>query len=182
MRFTSKGIGWLIAGGLICSTAVGDDSITSAVGTALFGLVFIVVYIMKQYFDPKGVGFFIAGGILLAFGVETFLGMTGGLIKNSFLDRDDLSSVLFAIVIAGACLFAFYRRNQSEVDDMAADIGADMNAYRPEPAQETVETIETVETVETVETAAPAEQEAPVTEQTDPDIEFEIETKDEDKE
>lgn len=120
MRFTSKGIGWLIAGGLICSTAVGDDSITSAVGTALFGLVFIVVYIMKQYFEPKGVGFFIAGGILLAFGVETFLGMTGGLIKNSFLDRDDLSSVLFAIVIAGACLFAFYRRNRSAVDDLAA--------------------------------------------------------------
>ena len=94
MRFTSKEIGWLIAGGLICATAVGDDSITSAAGTALFGLVFVAVYFMKQFFDPQGIGFFIAGGILLAFGVETFLGLTGGLIKNSFLDRDSLSDVL----------------------------------------------------------------------------------------
>ena len=156
MRFTSKGIGWLIAGGLICSTTVGDDSITSAIGTALFGLVFIVVYIMKQYFDPKGVGFFIAGGILLAFGVETFLCMTGGLLKNSFLDRDDLSSVLFAIIIAGACLYGFYRRNKSEVDDLA-DMRMDMNMYGPETAE-------------------------PTAEETDSEIEFEIETKDGTKE
>ena len=143
MRFTSKGIGWLIAGGIICAAAVGDDSLTSAAGTALFGLVFIAVYFIKQYFDPAGIGWFIAGGILLAFSAETMLGVTGGIFKNSFLDRDSLSDVLISLVIAAGCLFAFYKRNQREVDDLASDIGMDMDMIRPassaEPARETAE-------------------------------------------
>ena len=107
MRFTSKGIGWLIAGAIICAVSVESDSWASAAGTLLFGLVFVSVYFIKQFFDPRGTGWFIAGGIFLAFSVETLLGVTGGLLKNSFLNRDDLSTTLIGLVIAGGCLFAF---------------------------------------------------------------------------
>lgn len=164
MRFTSKGIGWLIAGGIICAAAVGDDSLASAAGTALFGLVFIAVYFIKQYFDPAGIGWFIAGGILLAFSAETMLGVTGGILKGSFLDRDSLSDVLIALVIAAGCLFAFYKRNQREVDDLAADMGVDMDMMRPAHAPEAAEPVQG--------SSEPAAEEAV------PEIEFEMETKD----
>ena len=166
MKFTSKGIGWLIAGGIICAAAVGDDSLASAAGTALVGLVFIAVYFIKQYFDPAGIGWFIAGGILLAFSAETMLGVTGGILKGSFLDRDSLSDVLISLVIAAGCLFAFYKRNQREVDELASDIGmgVDMDVARPGQAPQAAEPVQ--------ETSEPAAEEAV------PDVEFEIETED----
>ena len=91
MRFTSRGIGWLIAGGIICATAISSDS---------------------------------------------------------------LSDVLITLIIAGGCFFAFYRRNKSQVDAFASDMG--MDVYRPEPAAEPVE---------------PAEETA------ESEVEFDIETK-----
>ena len=126
MRFTSKGIGWLIAGAIICATAVESSSWASAAGTLMIGLVFAAVYVIKQFFAPKGVGWFIAGGILLAFSVETMLGMTGRLLKNSFFDRADLSSTLIGLIISCACLFAFYKSNKHAVDGMASDMGLDL--------------------------------------------------------
>jgi len=126
MRFTSKGIGWLIAGAIIAASAVDSDSLSSAAGTLLFGLVFAAVYVIKQFFDPKGTGWFIAGGIMLAFSVETMLGVTGGILKNSFLDRGDLSTTLIGLIIACACLFAFYRNNKHAVDHLASQAGIEM--------------------------------------------------------
>ena len=126
MRFTSKGIGWLIAGAIIAASAVDSDSLSSAAGTLLFGLVFAAVYVIKQFFDPKGTGWFIAGGIMLAFSVETMLGVTGGILKNSFLDRDDLSTTLIGLIIACACLFAFYKNNKHAVDHLASQAGIEM--------------------------------------------------------
>ena len=134
MRFTSKGIGWLIAGAIICATAVESSSWASAAGTLMIGLVFAAVYVIKQFFAPKGVGWFIAGGILLAFSVETMLGMTGRLLKNSFFDRADLSSTLIGLIISCACLFAFYKSNKHAVDGMASDMGIDLPQAASAPA------------------------------------------------
>lgn len=175
MRFTSKGIGWLIAGAIICATAVESSSWASAAGTLMIGLVFAAVYVIKQFFAPKGVGWFIAGGILLAFSVETMLGMTGRLLKNSFFDRADLSSTLIGLIISCACLFAFYKSNKHAVDGMASDMGidlpqtgsaeaADQAAYAP-AAEQTA--------------SAPAVSEAAAHEGSD--VEFEIKTETENK-
>lgn len=133
MRFTSRGIGWLIAGGIICATAISSDSFASGVGTAAFGLVFVAVYFIKQFFDPGGIGWFIAGGILTAFCIETMLGVTAGIFRNSLLDRDSLSDVLITLIIALGCFYAFYKRNKSEIDDVASDMGIDMYKYQYQP-------------------------------------------------
>lgn len=154
MRFTSKGIGWLIAGAIIGATAVESSSWASAAGTLMIGLVFAAVYVIKQFFAPKGIGWFIAGGIFLAFSVETLLGVTGRLLKNSFFDRGDLSSTLIGLIISCACLFAFYKSNKHAVDGMASDMGIDLPqtgftepvsapaeaAYEPAAAQTAAET------------------------------------------
>lgn len=129
MRFTSEGIGWLIAGGIICATAIGSDGFASAVGMVMIGLVFVAVYFIKQYFDPAGLGWFIAGGLLLAFCVETMIGVAGGLFRESFLNRDDLSDTLVTLIIALGCMFAFYKRNKRAVDDLADDIASDISMH-----------------------------------------------------
>ena len=48
MKFTGKGIGWLIAGALVCVSAFPGDSIGGILSTVAIGLVFIAVYLMKQ--------------------------------------------------------------------------------------------------------------------------------------
>ena len=166
MRFTSKGIGWLIAGAIICATAVESSSWASAAGTLMIGLVFAAVYVIKQFFAPKGIGWFIAGGILLAFSVETMLGMTGRLLKNSFFDRADLSSTLIGLIISCACLFAFYKSNKHAVDGMASDMGLDLPQDASAPAADQA-------------AYAPAVAEAAVHEGSD--VEFEIKTETENK-
>lgn len=142
MKFTSEGIGWLIAGGIICASATGSDGFASAIGTLMIGLVFAAVYFIKQFFDPAGLGWFIAGGILLAFCVETMIGVAGGLFRNSFLNRDDFSDTLVALVTALGCMFAFYLKNKSEIDDLDDDAavreGCEMDVIvaNEEPAAE----------------------------------------------
>lgn len=174
MRFTSKGIGWLIAGAIICATAVESSSWASAAGTLMIGLVFAAVYVIKQFFAPKGIGWFIAGGILLAFSVETMLGMTGRLLKNSFFDRADLSSTLIGLIISCACLFAFYKSNKHAVDGMASDMGIDLPHAASAPAADHAASAPAAD-----QTAS-----APVAEaaaHVGSDVEFEIKTAKEDK-
>ncbi len=167
MKFTSKGIGWLIAGGIICASSVESDSISSAIGTMLLGFVFIAIYLMKQYFVPKGIGWFIAGGIFVAFSVETALGVTGELFRNSFLNRDDLSTTLIGIVIAAGCMYAFYRRNKREVDSFATGAGIDVAQDDPGETEGQGEVV--------VDAVVP---EAPESGNSS-DVEFEIDTKEE---
>ena len=62
-----KGIGWLIIGVLICTAAAGDDSFRSGLSTVLMGLVFIIVFLIKQKYYPVGTGWFIAGGLVMAY-------------------------------------------------------------------------------------------------------------------
>ena len=132
MRFTSKGIGWLIAGAVIGATALDSDDLISAAGTLLIGLTLAAVYLMKQRFEPKGTGWFIAGGIMTAFTVEMALGEFSRIVRITSLDGSDLSTVLIGAIISCACFFAFYRNNVRGVHELAAEMGIDI----PEPAEE----------------------------------------------
>ena len=174
MRFTSKGIGWLIAGAIICATAVESSSWASAAGTLMIGLVFAAVYVIKQFFAPKGVGWFIAGGILLAFSAETMLGMTGRLLKNSFFDRADLSSTLIGLIISCAGLFAFYKSNKHAVDGMASDMGLDLPQDASAPAADQAAYAPAAEQTASAPVAEAAAHEGS-------DVEFEIKTETENK-
>lgn len=96
MKFTSKGIGWLIFGVIVCASSTEAYGIAAKLSTIALGAVFIAVYLMKQVFTPRGIGWFIAGGILVAFTVEEGLTDDG----------------LLSVGIAAACLMVFYFRNK----------------------------------------------------------------------
>lgn len=148
MRFSGKGVGWLIAGALICCSMTEADSVASAAGTVALGFVFIAIYLMKQKFDPSGIGWFIAGGILTAFCFEEMLGVIGGFVTRFSIVKDDLSTILISVIIALGCLYMFYRSNRSELeyagDDLADDRPGDDGSFEF-PFQEEVFREETVE-------------------------------------
>ena len=123
MKFTSKGIGWLIAGLIICYSATQPDDLAGTIGSFLLGLVFVVVYLMKQSFEPAGKGWFIAGGILTAFLVETTMETLAETFRGHPFDKDDLSTILIVLVIVCGCFYAFYRVNKYEIDETAAEFG-----------------------------------------------------------
>lgn len=99
MKLSTKGIGWLIAGGIICLSATESYGFRSTLSTIALGMVFILIYVMKQIFDPRGIGWFIAGGVLLAF-----------LVEEGFTEEG-----LTTLVISTACLVAFYLKNREEL-------------------------------------------------------------------
>ncbi len=153
MKITPKGIGWLIFGVIVCASATEAYGIISALSTIALGLVFILIYVMKQFFKPRGLGWYILGGMLLAFCIESGAN----------------SDTLISAVIAFASLLWFYYRNREALDYMFSgmttdEIGdfsyVDEDTY-PEPrAYETAEEVieETVETdIDVVEEEAPAE-------------------------
>ena len=153
MKITPKGIGWLIFGVIVCASATEAYGIISALSTIALGLVFILIYVMKQFFKPRGIGWYIFGGMLLAFCIESGAN----------------SDTLISAVIAFASLLWFYYRNREALDYMFSgmttdEIGdfsyVDEDTY-PEPgAYETAEEVaeETVETdIDVVEEEAPAE-------------------------
>lgn len=152
MKITPKGIGWLIFGVIVCASATEAYGIISALSTIALGLVFILIYVMKQFFKPRAIGWYILGGVLLAFCIESGAN----------------SDTLISAIIAFASLLWFYYRNKDALDYMFSgmttdEIGdfsyVDEDTY-PEPeVYETVEEVveETVETdVEETEGAAPA--------------------------
>ena len=153
MKFTGKGIGWLIAGALVCVSAFPGDSIGSILSTVAIGLVFIAVYLMKQRFRPAGLGWFIGGGILIAFCVDCLFEMLEGAFSHTGTDSGLLSDMLIGFICACGCIYMFYRKNKEVLEDVAN--GADYSEESEFPYQEEVfkeETVETVETVETLET------------------------------
>ena len=141
MKITPKGIGWLIFGVIVCASSTEAVGIISALSTIALGLVFILIYVMKQFFKPRGLGWYILGGMLLAFCIESGAN----------------SDTLISAVIAFASLLWFYYRNREALDYMFSgmttdEIGdfsyVDEDTY-PEPgAYETAEEViaETVET------------------------------------
>ena len=156
MKITPKGIGWLIFGVLVCASATESTGFLPTLSTLLLGLVFILVYVMKQFFDPRGIGWFIAGGTLVAFCIESGAN----------------SDTLIAAVIAFASLLWFYYRNREALDYMFSGLTVDeLNDFGyvdeetfpepdPYPTDETVEVVEETTESDTVEKAADAEKTA----------------------
>ena len=105
MKITTKGIGWLIVGLIICASSTEAYGIAAKLSTIALGAVFIAVYLMKQIFTPRGIGWFIAGGVLLAFVVEE------GLSEEGWI----------SVGIAAACLAVFYFRNRQDIDNAAGE-------------------------------------------------------------
>ena len=115
MKFTTKGIGWLIFGVIVCASSTEAYGIAAKMSTIMLGLVFVLVYFLKQLFVPRGIGWFIAGGVLVAFAVEEGLTDDG----------------LLAVGIAAACLMVFYFRNK---DGLEAVSGGTIEYYPDEEA------------------------------------------------
>ncbi len=113
MKLTAKGIGWLIFGVIVCASSTEAYGIAAKLSTIMLGLVFVLVYFLKQLFVPRGIGWFIAGGILVAFTVEEGLTDDG----------------LLAVGIAAACLMVFYFRNK---DGLEAVSGGTIEYYPDE--------------------------------------------------
>jgi hypothetical protein len=113
MKFTTKGIGWLIFGVIVCASSTEAYGIAAKMSTIMLGLVFVLVYFLKQLFVPRGIGWFIAGGVLVAFTVEEGLSDEG----------------LMAVGIAAACLMVFYFRNK---DGLEAVSGGTIEYYPDE--------------------------------------------------
>lgn len=138
MKITPKGIGWLIFGVIVCASATEAIGIVSALSTMALGLVFILIYVMKQFFKPRGIGWYIFGGMLLAFCIESGAN----------------SDTLIAGVLGFACLLWFYYRNREALDYMFSGMTTDEIgdfSYVDEDTYPEPEVYETVE--ETVEEA-----------------------------
>lgn len=152
MKITPKGIGWLIFGVIVCASATESFGIIPALSTIALGLVFILIYVMKQFFKPRGLGWYILGGMMLAFSIESGFN----------------SDTLIALVIAFASLVWFYFRNREALDYMFSGMSNDEIgdfSYVDEDTYDEPEAYETVEEVveETVETDIDvSEDEAPV--------------------
>ena len=99
MKLTLKGIGWLIAGLIVCASSTKSVGLAAKMSTIALGLVFVAVYLIKQFFTPKGIGWFIAGGVLVAFVVEE------GLTEEGWT----------SLAIAAACLAVFYFTNRDGI-------------------------------------------------------------------
>lgn len=150
MKSRGRGIGWLIAGALICCSMTETDGVASAAGTVAIGFVFIAIYLMKQKFDPSGIGWFIGGGIVGAFCLEETLNLVYGLVSRIPLVKDDLSTIMIGLIIALGCFYMFYRSNRNELeyagDDAEEDIRGDDGGFEF-PFQEEVFREETVEVI-----------------------------------
>ena len=116
MKLTARGIGWLIAGVLVCCSMTETDSIASAAGTLGIGITFIAVYLMKQKFDPSGIALFIVGGIFGAFTLEETLNFIYGFVSRLPVVKDDLSTILLGVFVTVGCFFAFYRINKGALE------------------------------------------------------------------
>ena len=133
MKLTSKGIGWAIAGGIVCMAVTESSGIADAVSTLMIGFTLIAIYLMKQKFAPAGIGWFLAGGIMAAFCVDTTIAFITDTVRYGSPDKDDISTMIIALVIAGGCLYAFYRKNTQDLEDLAAGNLSDMVETEIEP-------------------------------------------------
>ena len=157
MKLDSKGIGWLIAGVVICASSFPGTGVADMISTLLIGFTFIAVYVMKQKFKPAGLGWFIAGGIFFAFTMDIVFEAAAGLFSRGSDDAGLLSSIMIGGALTFFFLMMFYHRNREVLHDVAN--GADYSDYDDKdgfefPYQEKVFKEETVEVVkETAEAA-----------------------------
>lgn len=135
MKITPKGIGWLIFGVIVCASATEAYGIIPALSTIALGLVFILIYVMKQFFKPRGLGWYIVGGLMLAFSIESGYN----------------SDTLIALVVAFVSLLLFYFSNREALDYMFSGMTSDEIgdfSYVDEDTYPEPEVYETVEVVE----------------------------------
>ena len=154
MKLSSKGIGWLIAGALICVSAFPGNGIADVMSTIAIGLVFIAIFLMKQRFDPRGLGWFIGGGILLAFCLDELFGMAEGIFSGISLLPGDLSDMFIGFICACGCMYMFIRRNKPILDGTAGEESE--FPFQEEVFSENTTTVETT-IVETEQVVTPAE-------------------------
>ena len=141
MRFSGKGIGWLIFGLIVCMSSTEADDIPGVASSIALGLVFIAIYLMKQRFQPRGIGWFIGGGILLAFTLDELLSLMSGFISTLSILPGDLTDMFIGGIAATGCLYMFYKRNREDLNDYADGIGMEEDIqfpYHEEVFRETV--------------------------------------------
>ncbi len=102
MKLTKDGIGWLIFGVLMAWSCTEADGILATLSTIALGGVFILIYVIRQFFKPDGIGWYICGGTLLAFCIES------GYNSDTFI----------ALILGAICLYVFYMKNKDDIDDM----------------------------------------------------------------
>lgn len=170
MKFSTKGLGWLIAGALVCLSATASYGVADAASTIAIGLVFIAVYLMKQKFRPRGIGWFIAGGIVLAYCLDLLIQFLGEAITGYDNSSGGPTDLLISLVVAGVCMFLFYLRNKTELQDVADDMGH--VEYNEFPGQEEV----FGDLAEEAEEQTSVEEAENRTSDNDTDIEFNFET------
>ena len=155
MKWNGKGIGWLIAGALICVSAFPGSDMADMMSTIAIGVVFIAIFFMKQRFKPRGLGWFIAGGILLAFCVDCLFNIIGGFISRySIVNSGDMSDMLIAFILACGFMFMFYRSNRRALEDVVDDMDSSEESefpYQEEVFKEETVTVETEQKVITPE-------------------------------
>ena len=169
MKITPKGIGWLIFGVLMCASATESYGLIPALSTIALGLVFILIYVMKQFFKPRGIGWYIVGGMMVAFSIESGIN----------------SDTLIALLIALGSLGWFYYRNKEALDYMFSGVTTDEIgdfSYVDEDTYPEPEVYETVEEVveETIDEPEEALQTYPSEGPEEPIVEFDL-TADESK-
>ena len=149
MKLDSKGIGWLIAGVVICASSFPGTGAGDMISTILIGLTFIAVYVMKQKFKPVGLGWFIAGGIFFAFTVDIVFEAAAGLFSRGSDDAGLLSSIMIGGALSFFFMLMFYHKNREVLQDVAnsADYSESGNGEFEFPYQEKVFKEETVEVV-----------------------------------
>ena len=152
MSFSKEGIGWLIAGGIICASAIGSGGPADVIGTMLIGLVFVAIYLMKQVFDPVGKGWFIGGGLLVAFCVETSMDTAKGMLSEFFVDYDSLSTILIALIFAASCLGVFYYKNRDGIGELF-----DIPVYNDETDEAEIEVVSETEYTSDTESTSVSE-------------------------
>lgn len=154
MKWTGKGVGWLIAGALICVSAFPGEDIADMISTIMIGLVFIAIFLMKQRFEPRGLGWFIGGGILIAFCMDMLFGIAGGFFSSISADSSDLSDMLIGFICACGCMFMFVRKNKPILD--GTDYEESEFPYQEEVFKEYTDTVETT-AAETEQVVTPVE-------------------------
>lgn len=107
MRLTKDGIGWLIFGILVVWSCTEAAGIMAMLSTIALGGVFILLYVIKQFFHPDGIGWYICGGILVSFCIESGYN----------------SDTVISLILGSICLYVFYMKNKDEIDDMFNGIG-----------------------------------------------------------
>ena len=115
MKLTTKGIGWLIFGVLLVASSTEASGLMATLSTIVWGLFFIGIYVMRQFFKPHGIFWYIGGSTLLSFCVE------------SGANSDTLIAMVIGVILMGI----FYINNEEELRMMMDGIVSEVDYNDP---------------------------------------------------